>query len=146
MERTLIILKPEAMDDGDVCPQLLWHLLSFAYDSGGKVLKAKVFEPDQTLVESHYADHVGKDFFRKLVHQITDKVVFVAAVEGRDVVKRWRALMGPFREGDRQPGTIRGDFMKPGDPLWRNFAHGSDSAESAEREIAVWFPDLTRTV
>jgi len=91
------------------------------------------------LAEQHYGEHVGKPFFPDLVEFITSGPLVAAVVEGPGVVGAWRTMMGATDPKVADPGTVRGDFATE---MSKNVTHGSDSPESAEREIGLFFPDL----
>jgi nucleoside-diphosphate kinase len=93
---------------------------------------------DRATAEEHYGEHREKPFFGELVDFITSGPVVLAKVTGEDAISVWRALMGPTNPIDAPPGTIRGDLATV---ITENVVHGSDSAESAARELKLFFPD-----
>lgn len=99
----------------------------------------KMLTPSRELVEEHYAVHRGKDFFEPTVEFVTSGPVVAMVVEGDNAVKIMRTMMGALDPTQSSPGTIRGDYTIS---TRENLIHGSDSLETAEREIALWFPDL----
>ncbi len=130
-ERTLIIVKPDGVERG-LSDQILERFTA----NGFTVVQRKEMTIPRSLAEQHYAEHVNKPFFPSVVNYMTSGPVVVAILEGEDAVARARALMGPTDPAKATPGTIRGDF---GESIDRNTIHGSDSAESAQREIHLFF-------
>jgi nucleoside-diphosphate kinase len=131
MERTLIILKPDAVQRG-LCGQILCR-----FEQKGLTIVAMKFSrlPAQ-LVETHYEPHRGKPFYAGLVQFMTSSPVVVLALEGKDAIAISRKMMGATFGSKAEPGTIRGDF---GVSNSYNLIHGSDSAESAQRELNLFF-------
>lgn len=134
MERTLIIIKPDAMQRG-----LAGSIIARFEQRGLKIVGLKLIRIDQALANQHYGEHQGKPFFAGLVDFITSSPVIVGVLEGTNAVQAVRNTMGPTNPTTAGPGTIRGAFALE---LGRNMVHGSDSPESAEREIGLFFkPD-----
>jgi nucleoside-diphosphate kinase len=134
MERTLIIVKPDAMQRG-----LAGEIIARLERRGLKIVALKLIRIDQALANRHYGEHQGKPFFDGLVSFITSSPVVVGVLEGTNAVQAVRSTMGPTNPTTAGPGTIRGDLALE---LGRNMVHGSDSPESAEREIRLFFkPD-----
>jgi nucleoside-diphosphate kinase len=134
MERTLIIVKPDAMQRG-----LAGEVIARLERRGLKIVGLKLMSIDSALANRHYGEHQGKPFFNGLVSFITSSPVVVGVLEGTNAVAAVRATMGVTNPAAAGPGTIRGDLALE---LGRNMVHGSDSVESAEREIALFFkPD-----
>ena len=134
IERTLIILKPDAVQRG-----LMGQILARFENKGLKVVGSRFTQLPQELVEKHYEPHKGKPFYAGLVSFMTASPVLLLCLEGPSAIQLCRNLMGATFGTDAAPGTIRGDF---GASRGLNLVHGSDSAESAEREIALFFkPD-----
>ena len=134
MERTLIIVKPDAMQRG-----LAGEVLARLERRGLKIVGLKLIRIDQALANRHYGEHQGKPFFEGLVSFISSSPVIVGVLEGTNAVAAVRSTMGATNPTAAGPGTIRGDLALE---LGRNMVHGSDSPESAEREIALFFqPD-----
>ncbi len=131
MERTLIILKPDAVQR-----RAMGEIISRFEKKGLKVvgMKFKVF-PDETL-EEHYAEHKEKPFFRDVVGFMTSGPICVLALEGNNAIKVSRMMIGKTKVLEAEPGTIRGDLSMSGQC---NLIHGSDSPESAARELDLWF-------
>lgn len=103
---------------------------------GFKITKAKLVKPNKELVEEHYIEHREKPFFNELVDYILDGLVMAMEVEGENVIEIMRLMIGHRDPKVALPGTIRGDFAHS---LTENIIHGSDSPESAERELSLWF-------
>jgi nucleoside-diphosphate kinase len=134
MERTLVIAKPDAVRRG-----LAGEILSRVERKGLHVVAGRLFTIDEDLARRHYAEHEGKPFFAGLLAFITSGPVLAFVAEGEEAVAVVRALMGPTNPRQAPPGTIRGDLAIE---LTENLVHGSDSPQSAAREIALFFPDL----
>ena len=135
MNRTLVILKPDAVERG-----LAGELLARFERKGLTVVAGVLRTIDDDTASRHYEEHQGKSFYGELVAFITRSPSFVMVLEGPDDTwKIVRTMMGPTNPAEAPPGTIRGDY---GTILTENLVHGSDSAESAAREIAIFFPDL----
>lgn len=131
MERTYLMIKPDGVQRG-----LIGRIVARLEDKGFKLIAAKLITVTIDQAKNHYAEHEGKDFFPELVGFITSGPVFAMVWEGDDVIALSRLLIGKTKVGEALPGTIRGDFASH-TPL--NLIHGSDSPESAEREIANFF-------
>lgn len=135
MDRTLVIVKPDAVERG-----LVGEIVGRLERKGLRLVAAELRRIDEDLAARHYAEHRGKPFYEELVAFITRSPSFVLVAEGP--AETWRvvrSLMGPTNPLDAPPGTIRGDF---GTVVTENLVHGSDSAESAAREIELFFPGL----
>ena len=134
MERTLVLLKPDAVQRG-----LVGGLISRLEAKGLKLAAMKLIAVDRELANRHYGEHVGKPFFDGLVDFITSSPVVALVAEGDNAVEVVRRLMGATSPLDAEPGTIRGDLAMT---IGMNLVHGSDSLESAAREIDLFFePD-----
>lgn len=133
MERSLIILKPDAVQRGLIGP-----ILTRLEQRGLKLIGLKLMRVDEALARRHYAVHEGKPFFNSLVSYITSSPVVVAAVTGKNVVAIVRNTVGATNPAQAAPGTIRGDFAVD---IGRNLIHASDSAENGETEIALFFKE-----
>src|SRR4051812_12549405 len=131
MERTLIILKPDAIQRG-----LCGEIISRFEKKGLQIVGAKFMKIPQQLAETHYEPHKGKPFYAGLVKFMTSSPVVVLALAGKDVIAVSRKMMGATFGSKAEPGTIRGDF---GVSNSFNLIHGSDSAESATRELGLFF-------
>jgi nucleoside-diphosphate kinase len=135
VNRTLVICKPDAVERG-----LVGEILSRFERKGLRLAAAELRTLDRDTLDRHYAEHVGKGFYDDLVSFMGRSPAFVAVVEGPDdVFAIVRTMMGPTNPAGAAPGTIRGDF---GTQVTENLVHGSDSNESAEREIGIFFPNL----
>jgi nucleoside-diphosphate kinase len=132
-ERTLVLIKPDAMQR-----RLAGEILSRLERRGFELRAAKLVQVDAELAERHYAEHAEKPFFAELVQFITLGPTLALVVEGEAAVSVVRATIGATNPANAAPGTIRGDLALA---MPDNLVHGSDSLESAEREIALWFPD-----
>ena len=133
MERTLILVKPDAMQRG-----LAGEILVRLERRGLRIAGLKLLHVDGALAERHYGEHIGKPFYEGLVQYITACPIIAAVFEGTDAVGAVRRSMGKTNPRDADPGTIRGDF---GLEIGRNLLHGSDSVESAEREVGLFFQE-----
>jgi nucleoside-diphosphate kinase len=134
VESTLLIVKPDG-----VRRRLLGEVLRRVEAKGLSICDMRMMTIDRPLAQRHYAEHTQKPFFGELVDFITSGPVVVARLEGVSAIEAWRALMGPTDPVAAPPGTIRGDFATV---ITENLVHGSDSPESAARELALFFPDL----
>ncbi|HET9691196.1 MAG TPA: nucleoside-diphosphate kinase [Acidimicrobiales bacterium] len=135
MNRTLVICKPDAVERG-----LSGEIVARLERKGLSLVAAELRRVDEPTAEEHYAEHRGKPFYGDLISFITRSPALVAVFEGPD--DTWqivRTLMGATNPATAAPGTIRGDLATV---MTENLVHGSDSAESAAREIALWFPAL----
>ncbi|MEX2080379.1 MAG: nucleoside-diphosphate kinase [Dehalococcoidia bacterium] len=131
MERTLVLVKPDGMQRG-----LAGEILARLERRGLKIVGLKLVQIDEAMARRHYAEHEGKPFFAGLVEYITSGPVLAAVLEGPSSIVVARTTMGATNPAEAGPGTIRGDMaLERG----RNLIHGSDSAESAAREIALFF-------
>ena len=130
-EQTLVLIKPDAMRR-----RLAGEILSRFEGRGLTVRGAKLVQVDRDLAEQHYAEHVDKPFFGELVEFITSSPTLALVLEGEGAIKVVRTTMGATNPVDAGPGTIRGDLALA---MPDNLVHGSDSPESAEREIGLWF-------
>ncbi len=131
MERTLVLLKPDAVQRG-----LIGELVSRLENRGMRVAGMKLIAIDRELAGRHYAEHTDKPFFAGLVDFITSSPVVAMVIEGDTAVAVVRGTMGATNPLDAAPGTIRGDLAVS---IGMNLMHGSDSLESAGREIALFF-------
>ena len=131
MERTLVLVKPDAMQRG-----LAGEVLSRLERRGLRLAALRLLQVDEAMARRHYAEHEGKPFFASLVAYITSAPIVAAVLEGSNAVAAARQTMGATNPVQAAPGTIRGDL---GIEIGRNLVHGSDSVESAAREIAIFF-------
>ncbi len=133
-ERTLVLVKPDGVRRG-----LVGTVLQRIEAKGFMLVAAELRTLDERTARSHYGEHEGKPFFAGLVEFITGGPTFAAVVAGSDVIAQWRTMMGATNPVNATPGTIRGDLASA---MPDNLTHGSDSPESAAREIALFFPRL----
>ncbi len=131
VESTLLIVKPDAVQRG-----LVGEILGRIESKGLRVAEMRTMVIDRPTAEEHYAEHREKPFFDELVGFIGSGPVVVARIEGEGAISVLRMLMGPTDPAAAPPGTIRGDF---GTIITHNLVHGSDSPESAERELKLFF-------
>lgn len=131
IERTFVMLKPDAIQRG-----LIGTIISRLEARGFKPVAMKFMRIPRELAERHYAEHKGKSFFPGLIDYITSGPVLCMVWEGENIITTLRTMMGKTNPQDAAPGTIRGDFAQQ---TGRNLIHGSDSPESAKREIALFF-------
>jgi len=134
LERTFIMIKPDG-----VRRKLVGEIISRIERRNLTILAMRMLTPSRELAEEHYAAHRGEDFFEPTVAFTTSGPVVAMIVEGDNVVTLMRHMMGALNPLDAESGTIRGDFTIS---TRENLIHGSDSVETAEREIALWFADL----
>lgn len=130
-QQTFVMVKPDGVQR-----RLIGEVISRIERKGYTIREMKLFTIDETLAKKHYAEHSEKPFFGELVSFITSGPVVAMLVEGVGAVVGMRALMGATNPIDAVPGSIRGDFASV---ITENIVHGSDSAESAEREINLFF-------
>jgi nucleoside-diphosphate kinase len=133
VERTLILIKPDAVER-----KLAGEILGRIERRGLEVRAGKLIRVDRTLGETHYAEHREKPFFGELVDFITSGPTWALVVEGEGAIATMRKTIGTTNPADAEPGSIRGDLAVA---MPDNLVHGSDSPESAQREIALWFGD-----
>ena len=133
IQRTLSIIKPDATSKN-----IIGKIIDRFEDNGLKVVAGKLIHMDQAKAAGFYAEHEGKPFFPNLVEYMTSAPVFVQVLEGDNAVLKNRELMGATNPSEADPGTIRADFAETIDA---NAVHGSDSADSAAREISYFFDD-----
>jgi nucleoside-diphosphate kinase len=133
-ERTLVLVKPDGVARG-----LVGEVLGRIERRGYAIVALEMRTLTAEVAGEHYAEHRGKPFFDDLVAFITSAPLVAAVVEGPDVIEAWRTMMGATNPIKSAPGTIRGDLATV---LTENISHGSDSPESAAREIGIFFPGL----
>jgi nucleoside-diphosphate kinase len=136
LEQTLVLAKPDA-----VRRALTGEIIARLERRGLELKAARLLTVDRALAEEHYAEHAEKPFFGELVEFITSGPTMALVLEGEGAIATVRTTMGATNPADAAPGTIRGDLSLS---MPDNLVHGSDSPESAEREIALWFPDDSR--
>ncbi|OGS41538.1 MAG: nucleoside-diphosphate kinase [Euryarchaeota archaeon RBG_16_62_10] len=133
MERTFVMVKPDGVQRG-----LVGNIVQRFEERGYKVCAMKMLRIQHELAERHYEEHKSKEFFEPLLSYITSGPVVCMVLEGENAVATVRAMMGKTNPQDAAPGTIRADFAQV---TGRNIVHGSDSSESAKREIKLFFND-----
>ncbi len=137
-DRTLVLVKPDGVARGYV-----GEVVRRIEAKGYRIVAMELRTADRALLDQHYAEHVGKPFFPDLVAFMSSGPVVAAVIEGQRVIEAWRTMMGATDATKAAPGTIRGDLGRDwGNGSTENLVHGSDSPESAAREIALWFPGL----
>jgi nucleoside-diphosphate kinase len=134
-QQTLVLIKPDG-----VKRNLIGEIISRIETKGYTVVAMKKFTPTRELLAEHYAEHEGKPFYEPLVEFMMSGDVVALCVEGNRVIEGFRSLAGATDPTLAAPGTIRGDLGRDwGSKVQQNLVHGSDSEESASREIALWF-------
>jgi len=131
MERSLVLLKPDTVQRG-----LMGEIIARLENKGLKISAMKLMRVEDDLAREHYEEHVEKDFFSDLFEFITSSPIVAMVVEGEQAISVIRGMMGATNPFEAEPGTIRGDY---GLDLTKNLVHGSDSHESAKREINLFF-------
>jgi nucleoside-diphosphate kinase len=134
MERTLILVKPDAFARG-----LTGEIIARFEHKGLVIVAARLMTVGDELATQHYAEHEGKPFFGELVEFITSGPLMALVMEGDDAVAAARQVIGATNPLEAAPGSIRGDFSRA---VSQNMVHGSDSVESGQRETQLFFPDL----
>ena len=134
MERTLILVKPDAFARG-----LTGEILARFENKGLTIVALKHMTAPRETAEEHYAEHSERPFFGELVDFITGGPLVALILEGQDAIKAARQLIGATNPLEATPGTIRGDYAIE---IGTNMVHGSDAPESATRETGIWFPEL----
>ncbi|MFM8253954.1 MAG: nucleoside-diphosphate kinase [Actinomycetota bacterium] len=135
MERTLVLIKPDG-----VRRNLVGEVIARIERKGYLIANIRMLQADRALLEKHYAEHVGKPFYEPLVEFMLSGPIVALIAEGNRVIEGFRSLAGATDPTVAAPGTIRGDLARDqGTKVVQNIVHGSDSIESAEREIALFF-------
>jgi nucleoside-diphosphate kinase len=134
MSRTLILVKPDAFERG-----LTGEVIARFERKGLQLVALKQMQVDEQIANVHYAEHAEKPFFGELVDFITGGPLVAMVMEGPEAVEAARQVIGATNPIEASPGSIRGDYATE---VTFNLVHGSDSDESAEREIEIWFPEL----
>lgn len=135
IEETLVLVKPDG-----VARNLTGEILRRIEAKGYSLVDVKLVEPDRSLLAAHYAEHEGKPFYEPLVEFMESGPIVAFRVAGNRVIEGFRALAGTTDPTTAAPGTIRGDLGRDwGSKVQQNLVHGSDSPESAARELALWF-------
>lgn len=133
METTLVLIKP-----GGVARNLIGEITRRIELRGLEVVGLKLMQAPRSIVEEHYAEHVGKPFYQGVCDYLTSGPVVAMAVRGTNAVKAVRAMMGATNPIEAAPGTVRGDLALS---IEDNLTHSSSDAEAAERELKLWFPE-----
>ncbi|MGV8884843.1 MAG: nucleoside-diphosphate kinase [Microbacteriaceae bacterium] len=135
VEETLVIVKPDG-----VARNLTGEILRRIEAKGYQLVDLRLLQPDRDLLAQHYAEHEGKPFYEPLMEFMESGPVVVIRVAGNRVIEGFRSLAGTTDPSTAAPGTIRGDLGRDwGLKVQQNLVHGSDSTESAERELGLWF-------
>lgn len=133
MERTLLLVKPDG-----VRRKLVGEIISRLERRDWNLIGMKKIQISRVLAERHYAEHKGKPFYNNLIEYITSGPVVAMVWEGSEIIQAMRTMMGKTNPIEAAPGTIRGDY---GNQFTQNIVHGSDSLDSAKREIALFFTE-----
>jgi nucleoside-diphosphate kinase len=137
-ERSLVIVKPDGFQRG-----LTGEVLRRIEAKGYRLVALEIITPARERLAAHYAEHQGKPFYEPLVDFMSSGLVTTAVIEGERCIEGFRALAGATDPTAALPGTIRGDLGRDwGGKVQENIVHGSDSPESAVREIGIWYPNL----
>lgn len=137
-ERSLVLVKPDGFQR-----RLSGEVLRRIEAKGYGLVALAVLTPTREQLAEHYAEHVGKPFYEPLVDFMSSGPVTAIVIEGEDCIKGFRSLAGATNPTEAAPGTIRGDLARDwGTKVQQNIVHGSDSPESAAREVGIWFPQL----
>lgn len=137
-ERSLVIVKPDGFQRG-----LTGEVLRRIEAKGYRLVALEIMTPTRDQLAAHYAEHQGKPFYEPLVDFMSSGLVTTAVIEGERCIEGFRALAGATDPTAALPGTIRGDLGRDwGGKVQENIVHGSDSPESAVREIGIWYPNL----
>lgn len=135
VEETLVLVKPDGVARG-----LTGEILARIERKGYALVDLKLVEPDRAVLEEHYAEHAGKPFYEPLVEFMMSGPSVAIRVAGNRVIEGFRSIAGSTEPTTAAPGTIRGDLGRDwGLSVQQNLVHGSDSPESAARELAIWF-------
>lgn len=134
MERTLVLIKPDAVER-----RLIGEIISIYEKKGFHISALKIIKPSKEIAEKHYAEHTGKPFFDNLVNFITSGEVCAMILKANNAIAMIRKMNGATDPANAEAGTIRGQFAIS---MSENTVHASESMESAEREIKIWFPEI----
>jgi nucleoside-diphosphate kinase len=138
MERTLVLVKPDGVSRG-----LIGEVIRRIEAKGYRLAQLELRDATRELLVVHYAEHAGKPFYEPLVEFMLSGPIAAMVVEGERVIEGFRLLAGATDPTAAAPGTIRGDLGRDwGIAVQQNLVHGSDSPESAAREVGIWFPSL----
>jgi len=137
-ERSLVIIKPDGFARGNT-----GEVLRRIETKGYTLVAMKILTATREMLAAHYAEHEGKPFYEPLVEFMSSGPVAAVVIEGDGCIKGFRSLAGATNPTEAAPGSIRGDLARDwGEKVQKNVVHGSDSPESAAREIGIWFPEL----
>lgn len=137
-ERTLILVKPDGVRRG-----LVGEVIRRIESKGYKIVALRMLTADKDLLANHYAEHQGKPFYEPLLEFMSSGPIVAMIAEGQRVIEGFRSLAGATDPTLASPGSIRGDLARDqGTKVVQNIVHGSDSVESAQREIEIFFPNL----
>lgn len=140
VERTLVLVKPDG-----VRRALVGEIIARIESKGYKIIALELVAADREMLAKHYREHAGKPFYEPLLEFMLSGPVVAMIAEGNRVIEGFRSLAGVTDPTIAAPGTIRGDLAgDQGTKVVQNIVHGSDSVESAEREITIWFPKVLR--
>lgn len=134
MEKTLVIIKPDGVDR-----KLVGEIIRRYERKGFRIIAAKMLSAERITLADHYEEHIGRPYFEELISYMVEGRLMVMAVEGENAIEIVRMMNGHKDPKQALPGTIRGDFAHS---ITKNIVHASDSKETAEREIRIWFPEL----
>lgn len=134
MERSLVLIKPDGVEK-----RLIGQIIAIYEKKGLNIIALKMIKPTKEIAENHYLEHKDKPFFKELVNFLTRGNVCAMIIEGDNVVKTVRKINGSTDPAEAEMGTIRGQFALSKS---ENIVHASDSVESAEREIKIWFSEI----
>jgi nucleoside-diphosphate kinase len=134
MERTLVLIKPDAVER-----RLIGQIIAIYESKGLEIAALKMLTPSREITENHYIEHKDKPFFGELVEFLTRGKLCALIIEGNNAIKTVRKINGATDPAEAETGTIRGRFALIKS---ENLVHASDSAESAAREIKIWFPEI----
>ena len=138
IERTLILVKPDG-----VARSLVGEVVNRIENKGYQIVGLKMITPTREILAKHYAEHEGKPFYEPLIEFMLSGPIVAMIAQGNRVIEGFRKLAGTTDPTTAEPGTIRGDLARDqGTKVVQNIVHGSDSPESAAREIAIFFPEL----
>ena len=138
MEKSLVLIKPDAVEKN-----IIGEILKFYEDGGLKIVALRMVKVERQLAEQHYEEHVGKAFYEKLMNFITRSPLCAVILEGENCIENVRQINGATNPKDQKKGTIREKYAKD---ITENVVHASDSIESANREINLWFPEFKTIV
>ena len=139
LERTLILVKPDG-----IRRSLVGEVINRVENKGYQVVALKMITPTREILAKHYAEHEGKPFYEPLLEFMLSGPIVSMIAEGNRVIEGFRKLAGTTDPTTAEPGTIRGDLARDqGTKVVQNIVHGSDSPESAAREISIFFPELS---